>query len=121
MTNFQRLMDRSLLPSLTEHTIPLDLPGKQIVFFQIDEQNEAATAPLVATALSMLVKRNLNASVKRETTLGLWLDEFDSISLPDIKNWINRFAEYGMVATLSYQSNSQVKLRYSRDYARFYP
>ena len=117
VTNFQRLMDRSLLPSLTEHTIPLDLPGKQIVFFQIDEQNEAATAPLVATALSMLVKRNLNASVKRETTLGLWLDEFDSISLPDIKNWINRFAEYGMVATLSYQSNSQVKLRYSRDYA----
>ena len=117
VTNFQRLMDRSLLPSLTEHTIPLDLTGKQIVFFQIDEQNEAATAPLVATALSMLVKRNLNASVKRETTLGLWLDEFDSISLPDIKNWINRFAEYGMVATLSYQSNSQVKLRYSRDYA----
>lgn len=49
--------------------------------------------------------------------MGLWLDEFDSISLPDIKNWINRFAEYGMVATLSYQSNSQVKLRYSRDYA----
>ncbi|MGB5712430.1 MAG: type IV secretory system conjugative DNA transfer family protein [Waterburya sp.] len=117
VTNFQRLMDRSLLPSLTNHTIPLDLPGKQIIFFQIDEQNEAATAPLVATALSMLVKRNLNAQVERETTLGLWLDEFDSISLPDIKNWINRFAEYGMVATLSYQSNSQVKLRYSRDYA----
>ena len=117
VTNFQRLMDRSLLPALTNHTIPLELPGKQIVFFQIDEQNEAATAPLVATALSMLVKRNLNASVERKTTLGLWLDEFDSISLPDIKNWINRFAEYGMVATLSYQSNSQVKLRYSRDYA----
>lgn len=117
VTNFQRLMDRSLLPSLINHTIPLDLPGKQIIFFQIDEQNEAATAPLVATALSMLVKRNLNASVKRQTTMGLWLDEFDSISLPDIKNWINRFAEYGMVASLSYQSNSQVKLRYSRDYA----
>ena len=117
VTNFQSMMDRSILPSLINHTIPLDLPGRQIIFFQIDEQNEAATAPLVATALSMLVKRNLNAQVKRETTLGLWLDEFDSISLPDIKNWINRFAEYGMVATLSYQSDSQVKLRYSRDYA----
>ena len=117
VTNFQRMMDRSIIPSLINHTIPLDLSGKQIVFFQIDEQNEAATAPLVATALHMLVKRNLNATVKRETTLGLWLDEFDSISLPDIKNWINRFAEYGMVASLSYQSDSQVKLRYSRDYA----
>ena len=117
VTNFQRMMDRSIIPSLINHTIPLDLSGKQIVFFQIDEQNEVATAPLVATALHMLVKRNLNATVKRETTLGLWLDEFDSISLPDIKNWINRFAEYGMVASLSYQSDSQVKLRYSRDYA----
>ncbi len=117
VTNFQRLMDASIMPALINHTIPLDLSGKQIIFFQIDEQNEAATAPLVATALHMLVKRNLNAQVKRENTLGLWLDEFDSISLPDIKNWINRFAEYGMVATLSYQSDSQVKLRYSRDYA----
>ena len=117
VTNFQRMMDRSIIPSLINHTIPLDLTGKQIVFFQIDEQNEAATAPLVATALHMLVKRNLNATVERQNTLGLWLDEFDSISLPDIKNWINRFAEYGMVASLSYQSDSQVKLRYSRDYA----
>ena len=117
VTNFQRMMDRSIVPCLTNHTIPLDLKGKQIVFFQIDEQNEAATAPLVATALHMLVKRNLNAKVDRSNTMGLWLDEFDSVGLPDIKNWINRFAEYGMVAALSYQSDSQVKLRYTRDYA----
>ena len=117
VTNFQTMIERSILPSLIDHTMPLDLPGKQIIFFQIDEQNEAATAPLVATAIHMLVKRNLNARVRRENTLGLWLDEFDSIALPDIKNWINRFAEYGLVATLSYQSDSQVKLRYSRDYA----
>ncbi|MEO1669247.1 MAG: type IV secretory system conjugative DNA transfer family protein [Cyanobacteria bacterium J06631_2] len=116
VTNFQRMVDRSILPCLINHSIPLDLPGKQIVFFQIDEQNEAATAPLVATALSMLVNRNLNANVRRKNTLGLWLDEFDSLSLPDIKNWVNRSGEYGLVASLSYQSDSQVKLRYSRDY-----
>lgn len=117
VTHFQKLVDCSILPCLLKSTIPLDLPGKQIVFFQIDEQSEAATSPLVAAAIHMLVKRNLNANVKRDRTLGLFLDEFTSTRFPDIEAWINRFAEYGMVCMLGYQSNSQLSLRYSRDYA----
>lgn len=117
VTHFQTLVDRSIIPCLLKSTIPLDLPGKQIVFFQIDEQSEAATSPLVAAAIHMLVKRNLNATVKRDRTLGLFLDEFTSIRLPDIEAWINRFAEYGMVCVLGYQSDAQTRLRYSRDYA----
>jgi type IV secretion system protein VirD4 len=100
-----------------DSTIPLDLPGKQIVFFQIDEQREAATAPLVATALHMLVKRNLNATVKRTRPFGIFLDEFTSLRLPDIEGWINRFREYGMVCVLGYQADSQLKMRYSRELA----
>ncbi len=65
----------------------------------------------------MLVKRNLNATVKRDRPLGLFLDEFSSIRLPDIEAWINRFREYGMVCLLSYQSDAQTRMRYSRDYA----
>jgi type IV secretion system protein VirD4 len=117
VTHFQSLVDRSILPCLLKSTIPLDLPGKQIVFFQIDEQNEAATSPLVAAAIHMLVKRNLNATVRRERTMALWLDEFTSTRFPDIEAWINRFAEYGMVCVLGYQSDAQVRRRYSRDYA----
>jgi type IV secretion system protein VirD4 len=117
VTHFQSLVDRSILPSLLKSTIPLDLPGKQIIFFQMDEQNEAATAPLVAAAIHMLVKRNLNAATTRTHTMGLFLDEFSSIRLPDIEAWINRFAEYGMVAVLAYQSDAQKRLRYSRDHA----
>lgn len=117
VTHFQSLVDRSILPCLLKSTIPLDLPGKQIVFFQIDEQSEAATSPLVAAAIHMLVKRNLNATVKRDRTLGLFLDEFSSIRLPDIEAWISRFAEYGMVCMLGYQSDAQIRLRYSRDHA----
>jgi type IV secretion system protein VirD4 len=117
VTYFQSLIDSSILPCLLRNTIPLDLPGKQIVFFQLDEQNEAATSPLVATAIHMLVKRNLNASIKRDRTLGLWLDEFTATRFPDIEAWISRFAEYGMVCVLGYQSNAQIRLRYSRDHA----
>lgn len=116
VTHFQTLVDKSILPCLLKSTIPLDLPGKQIIFFQVDEQSEAATSPLVAAAIHMLVKRNLNATVKRDRTLGLFLDEFSSIRLPDIEAWINRFREYGMVCLLAYQSDAQTRMRLSRDY-----
>lgn len=117
VTHFQRLVDPSILPCLLQSTIPLDLPSKQIIFFQLDEQNASATAPLVATAMHMLVKRNLNATVKRDRTLGLFLDEFSAFRLPDIELWISRFAEYGMVCLLGYQSDAQIRMAYTRDHA----
>ncbi|WP_052056102.1 type IV secretory system conjugative DNA transfer family protein [Myxosarcina sp. GI1] len=117
MTHFQNMVDPSIVPCLLNHTIPLDLTGKQIVFFQLDENAKSATAPLVAAAIHMLVTRNLNASVKRKNTLGLFLDEFDSLSLPDIKDYITKMREYGLAAFLSYQSEAQVNFRYTRPYA----
>ncbi len=117
VTHFQNLVDPSIVPCLLKSTIPLDLTGKQIVFFQIDENSEAATAPLVAMAIHLLVKRNLNATVTRDRTLGVFLDEFRSIYLPDVESWINRNAEYGMFMMLGYQSDSQLKIRYSKDKA----
>ncbi len=117
VTHFQSLVDHSILPSLLKSTIPLDLPGKQIVFFQIDEKNQAATSPLVAMAIHMLVARNLNATTKRNRTFGLFLDEFTSTRFPEMEGWTSRFAEYGMVCLLGYQSDAQVRLRYSRDLA----
>ncbi|MGB8700101.1 MAG: type IV secretion system DNA-binding domain-containing protein [Thermosynechococcaceae cyanobacterium] len=118
VNSFGRLIDTALLPSLLHSTIPLDLPGKQIIFFQIDEQREAETAPLVAMAMHMLVTRNLNAQVPRKVPFFIGLDEFTSIRLPEIEAWINRFREYGMVLMLGYQSDSQLRMRYSSDYAQ---
>ncbi len=117
VTHFQNLVDKSIMPCLLKSTIPLDLTGKQIVFFQIDEQNQAATAPLVAMAIHLLMMRNLNARVKRDRTLGLFLDEFTSIKLPDVESWINKNAEYGMFMALGYQSDSQVIRKYTREEA----
>ena len=118
VTSFGRLIDPLLLPSILTSTIPLDLPGKQIIFFQIDEQRESETAPLVAMAIHMLVTRNLNAQIKRKVPFFISLDEFTSIRLPEIEAWVNRFREYGMVLQLGYQSDSQLRMRYSPDYAK---
>ena len=115
--NFTKLMDPLLLPSLLSSTIPLDLPGKQIVFFQPDEQRLSSTLPLIAAVIHMLVKRNLNNSANRQTPFFVCLDEFTTLRLPDIERWINLHREYKQVCLLSYQSDSQLKMRYSADYA----
>ena len=117
VTHFQRLIDPSIIPCLTKSTIPLDLPGKQIVFFQYDEEADAATAPLVATAFHLLMKRNLNGKVKRKSTMGVWLDEFGRILFPEIEAGINLYREYGGFFALGYQSDAQIELRYTRAYA----
>ncbi len=115
-THFQKIVDRSLMPCLLKSSIPLDLTGKQIVFFQLDEQAESVTAPLVAAAINMFVYRNLNGMTKRENTLGLWLDEVGSILLPKLEMWINRFREYGMMCAIGYQSNPQLEMKYDKSY-----
>lgn len=117
MTNFQRMIDPSIVPCLINNDIPLDLNGKEIIFFQLDEEAQSATAPLVATAINMLLVRNLKAGKVRSNPLGLFLDEFDSIYLPNIQNYITKMRSYGLVAMLSYQSNAQVYRRYSKDRA----
>lgn len=117
MTNFLRMVDSSIIPCLTNHTIPLDMRGKQIVFFQLDETAQSATAPLVAAAIHMLITRNLRAGVNRTNPLGLFLDEFDSIYLPNIQDYINKMRSYGLVTLLSYQSNAQLYRRYSKNSA----
>lgn len=117
VTNFQALMDASVIPSITSSSIPLDLPGKQIVWVQIDENAESTTSPLCAAVIHMLMRRNLNAEVSRDRPLFLCLDEFTSIRLPDIERWINLFREYGMCCLLSYQSDAQIDLRYTKDHA----
>ncbi|MGL5719811.1 MAG: type IV secretory system conjugative DNA transfer family protein [Alphaproteobacteria bacterium] len=110
-------VDPTILPTILSSTIPLDLPGKQLIFFQVDEQREAATAPLVAMAIHMLTIRNLNATVKRDRPFFICLDEFTSLRLPGVESWINKMREYGLVLMLGYQSESQLKMRYSNDYA----
>ena len=115
-THFQKLVERSLMPCLLKSTIPLDLTGKQIVFFQMDEKAQAVTAPLVAAAMHMFFYRNLNGQVKRQNTFGVWLDELGSIVLPDLESLINRVREYGGLFSLGYQSNPQLYLKYRREY-----
>lgn len=117
VTHFQQLIEPSVIPSLLKSTIPLDLSGKQIVFFQPSMEAQASTTPLVAAAIHMLINRNLNNVVKREKPLILFLDEFTSALFPDIERWISLLAEFGFICVLGYQSGAQLNVRYDQDKA----
>ncbi len=113
VNTFSQFIKRDFLPSIVGQTsIPLLLDGKQMVVFQIDEQRETVTAPLVASVLTMLIKRNMNNTTPRTRGLALFLDEFPSLYLPDLEAWVNRFREYGLCTVLGYQNQPQLRRRY---------
>ena len=116
VTVFSQFVRRDFLPALVgKTTVPLDLTGKQMLVFQLDEQREAVTAPLVAAMLGAIVARNFNNQTRRKNPLVLCLDEFPSLHLPDLESWVNRFREYGLVTILGYQNNAQLRKRYGPD------
>ncbi len=115
--HMQDLLSAQSIPSLLKSEIPLDLDGKKIVFFQIDEQRESSVIPIVTAIIEMLVKRNVNGNTKRQETFCLILDEFASARWPSINQWVSRFRSYGFFLFLGYQTDSQVNMKYTKDEA----
>jgi type IV secretion system protein VirD4 len=115
--HMQNLLSAQSIPSLLKSEIPLDLDGKVIVFFTVDEQRESASIPIVTAVIEMLVKRNVNGKTKRDKTFCLILDEFASARWPSIDQWVSRFRSYGFFLFLGYQTDSQVRIKYSREEA----
>lgn len=111
-----QLLNRFISPKiakcLLKTTIPLDLTGKTIVYFRIDEDNLQATAPLVATALHMLIRRNISNIRKRENHLVLIADEASQYPLPALHEWAALSRSNGFVAWLAYQQETQMKYIY---------
>jgi type IV secretion system protein VirD4 len=117
VTHFQQLIEASIIPCFMKSTIPLDLHGKQIIFFQPSMEAQESTTPLVAMAIHMLINRNLNNVVKRDRPLILFLDEFTTAYFPDIERWISLLAEFGFICVLGYQSGAQLNVRYEENRA----
>ncbi|MGR3279271.1 type IV secretory system conjugative DNA transfer family protein [Acaryochloris marina NIES-2412] len=113
------MVNRQTIPCLSRDgrepphsTIPLDLPGPQIVFFELDGQAKKATAPLVAVAIHLLIQRNLNENTHRDRPFGVFLDEFARLMLPSFEEMVSLDRSYGFYSFVSMQSYSQPKIKY---------
>lgn len=109
---FGKFIGPKISRCLTKTTIPLDLKGKTAVYFQIDEDSIESTAPLVATAMHMLIKRNISNRRKRDNHLVLIADEASRYPLPDLPGWASLSRSNGFVAWLAYQQETQMQRIY---------
>jgi len=115
---FRAFISRDLLPAIVGNpTMPQQMDGKHLVFFQVDEERSAVTAPLCALMFRMFLLSNLNNQFKRITPLCTFIDECTSAYFPDLDIDLNLRRSYGLVAVLGYQGRSQLRDRYGLEKA----
>lgn len=86
---------------------PLKVDGKQMIVFGVNQANEQSTLPLIATALEQIVSYNLK--YHRDRPLVIILDEFDTLNMPVVLDWLNRYRSSGCSLIIGIQYLGQLE------------
>ena len=86
---------------------PLKVDGKQMLVFGVNQANEQSTLPLIATALEQIVSYNLK--YHRDRPLVIILDEFDTLNMPVVLDWLNRYRSSGCSLIIGIQYLGQLE------------
>lgn len=114
---FAPLISREFISCLCgKTTIPLELTGKRLLIFQLEQVSRDVVAPLLASILHLVVIKNL--AQRRKEPLVLAMDEFPTLYLPDVVKWINEYRENGLVTILGFQFYPQLENRYGKELTR---
>jgi type IV secretory pathway TraG/TraD family ATPase VirD4 len=114
---FTNFVSPDILPYLCgKSTIPLDLEGKQMIIFGMDQNRRDIVGPILATVMHMIVVRNI--AKKRIDPLAVFLDELPTIALPNLVNWLNESRSAGFCGVLGYQNMTQLEQAYGKETAR---
>jgi type IV secretory pathway TraG/TraD family ATPase VirD4 len=114
---FTNFVSPDILPCLCgKSTIPLDLQGKQMIIFGMDQNRRDIIGPILATVLHMIVVRNI--AKKRSDPLAVFLDELPTIALPNLVNWLNESRSAGFCGTLGFQNMTQLEQAYGKETCR---
>jgi type IV secretory pathway TraG/TraD family ATPase VirD4 len=114
---FTNFVSPDILPCLcSKSTIPLDLEGKQMIIFGMDQSRRDIIGPILATVLHMIVVRNI--AKKRVDPLAVFLDELPTIALPSLVNWLNESRSAGFCGTLGFQNITQLEKAYGKESSR---
>jgi type IV secretory pathway TraG/TraD family ATPase VirD4 len=114
---FTNFVSPDILPCLCgKSTIPLDLEGKQMIIFGMDQNRRDIIGPILATVLHMIIVRNI--AKKRVDPLAVFLDELPTIALPNLVNWLNESRSAGFCGVLGYQNMTQLEKAYGKENSR---
>lgn len=113
---FGQLMRPDILPSIIgETTMSLDITGKKLLVFGVNQDIRLVVSPLIASIIHALITRNVKQG--RQEPLFLSLDEMPSMYFPEIAEWLAEKRKYGLCTLLGYQSIAQLKKTYGPDLA----
>ncbi len=93
----------------------LKVDGKELVIFGVDKSTRASTIPLVAVAMQQIISYNLRPG--RTSPLVIALDEFPTLSLKVVLNWLNEERYNGASIIVGVQYLGQVIARYGKDWS----
>jgi type IV secretory pathway TraG/TraD family ATPase VirD4 len=114
---FTNFVSPDILPCLCgKSTIPLDLEGKQMIIFGMDQNRRDIVGPILATVMHMIIVRNI--AKKRVDPLAVFLDELPTIALPNLVNWLNESRSAGFCGVLGYQNMTQLEQAYGKETSR---
>ncbi|GAA6616676.1 hypothetical protein NUACC26_024820 [Scytonema sp. NUACC26] len=85
---------------------PTKIEGREMIVFKLDDERQSVVGPLLAAAIHLMVVSNL--SRPRKDPLIISLDEFPSIRLDRMPQWINEYRSNGACFILGIQSLEQL-------------
>jgi len=91
---------------LGKSDIPTKIEGREMIVFKLDDERRSVVGPLLAAAIHLIVVSNL--SRKRNDPLIISLDEFPSIRLDRMPQWINEYRSNGACFLIGIQSLEQL-------------
>jgi type IV secretory pathway TraG/TraD family ATPase VirD4 len=111
---FVNFMTPDILPTVSgKSDLPMEISGKTLVIFGMDKDRRDVVGPILATVMHMLITKNLNK--RREDPLLVVADEFPTIILPSMTNWLNEGRGLGFCGLIGMQTISQAEKAYGKD------
>lgn len=110
-----QFLDPGVAKCLTKTTIPLDLDGKQAIFFRINEDQLEATKAIITAGIHMIVKRNISYTRQRQNNFALIAEEASFYPLPDLPKWASLARQNGFICWMLYQQEAQMHEKYGKE------
>lgn len=116
-TTFTSFIQKDLLRSfIGKSTIPIYQNRKQLIVFKLDDRRRSVLTPLIAACIHLVITNNL--ADKRTSPFLVSLDEFPSLYLEKITNYVNEYRSNGGIFTIGIQSLTQLEEAYGDKLSR---
>lgn len=116
-STYSAFIQKDLLQAfIGKSTIPLEQGSKQLIVFKLDDKRRTILTPLLAACIHLCIVSNL--AEKRKIPFVYSLDEFPSIYLDRIVNYVNEYRSNGGVPIIGIQSLTQLAEAYGSDMGR---